>query len=131
MLVIEADNIAFTVTPYIEGQDLKATLTEANIDDMKYYNSSVGEVPVDELLSFFNILIKFSISTINDMILQKGITLPSVSGVQFNNPQITLKSNYLVVSVDPVYDQQALTAAMRGEYKQKAVETTKRRESKD
>ena len=36
MLVIEADNIAFTVTPYIEGQDLKATLTEANIDDMKY-----------------------------------------------------------------------------------------------
>ena len=72
-----------------------------------------GEVPVDDLLSFFNVLIDMALPEINEMILSEGLVLPTIEGISFGNAELGFDPDYLEVGVTPIYNWVHLRQVMK------------------
>ena len=84
-----------------------------HLEDLDYANSTIGDIPVDDLLSFFNVLIDISLPEINDMILSEGLVLPTIEGISFGNAELGFDPDYLEVGVTPIYNWVHLREVMK------------------
>ena len=113
VVTIHAKNLTFTIEARVDPPALYGNITYVHLEDLDYYNSTIGEVPVDDLLSFFNVLIDMALPEINEMILSEGLILPTIEGISFGNAELGFDPDYLEVGVTPIYNWVHLRQVMK------------------
>jgi len=83
---------------------IKAKLKDINFNEIKITESKIGDINGESIKGLLNLISTVIVEAINNQLFAKGITIPSISGISFNDTDINIFDGYVKFGMNPIFE---------------------------
>jgi len=91
---------------YLQKGYLKGEIINLSIASLKVVKTAIGTIDENKLKNFFNFAFGIGLPIINSLVFKdNGIMLPSIQGISFKDTDLSIKSGYIQLDMNPLFEQ--------------------------